>query len=497
MSDIAGEWLPGLSHPEEIGRGGFGVVYRAWEPELERWVAVKLLTEVDESSARRFERERRAIGALSGHPHITSVYRWGSTDDGRPYLVMEFLSGGSFEDRLERGATLPWQDVADLGVKVASALETAHRAGVFHRDVKPGNLLLSEHSVPLLCDFGIARMSDGYQTKSGVLTASVHHAPPEVFDGAPFSAPSDVYSLGSTLEALVLGSPPFARDTDETIISVIVRVANEPPPDLTQHGVPQPVADVLDKAMAKTPADRYQSALEMARAMQVAQIAAGTDPTPVVVTGEPAFVEGAAPGQRERPGDSTVVVDQAPVAAALASESTPVPPDGGGPAAPPEAGPEPEPKKGGRGVWIALAAVVVLLLAAVGGYLLLSGGDSDDGNDDVATDTTAGDSTQETTDTTSDSTESTDTNEASIPDDQLDIARLETDMEADYLEQVGITIDLTCPSEVARGQGNNFDCTGPDADGDIITVSVTQTDAEGRVEYHVSDCQGDTCTAEE
>ena len=130
MSESAGEWLPGLSHPEEIGRGGFGVVYRAWEPELERWVAVKLLTDVNEQAARRFERERRAIGALSGHPHITSVHRWGSTDDGRPYLVMEFLSGGSYEDRIESGGPLPWEEVTALGVKVASALETAHRAGV-------------------------------------------------------------------------------------------------------------------------------------------------------------------------------------------------------------------------------------------------------------------------------------------------------------------------------------------------------------------------------
>ena len=235
--------MPGVSDAEEVGAGGFGWVYRAHQPAFGRTVAVKVLRGrmLDQRVLDRFQRECRAIGAVSGHPNIVHVYDAGTTPEGHPYMVMEFLPLGSLGDRLDHEGPLPWPEVARLGVKVAAALHTAHRAGVLHRDLKPENILLSDYGEPLLADFGIARVEGAKETTAGAVNASFAHAPPEVVAGRRADVRSDVYSLGSLLHTLLTGSPPFLRADDETVLPMLARLGTEPPPDLRPHGVPEPV----------------------------------------------------------------------------------------------------------------------------------------------------------------------------------------------------------------------------------------------------------------
>ena len=260
--------IPGLADLTEIGRGGFGVVYRATETELGREVAVKLLTgPLDERSRTRFERERRAMGVLSSHPNIVTVFRSGNAPSGEPFLVMEYLPGGSYADRLRQAGPMDWRQVLSTGIELCGALESAHRAGVLHRDVKPGNIMMDGLGRAQLGDFGIARLDGSPETKSSVITASVAHAPPEVIAGEKPDERSDVYSLASTLFELIQGAPAFVRSTDESMIPLFARIVNDPTPDLRASGVPDPMASVLERAMAKGQADRYRSAADFGQAL--------------------------------------------------------------------------------------------------------------------------------------------------------------------------------------------------------------------------------------
>ncbi|MEM7276340.1 MAG: serine/threonine-protein kinase, partial [Actinomycetota bacterium] len=244
--DDANVAIPGIVGGTEIGRGGFGVVYRASETDLGRDVAVKILSgQLDERAKLRFERERRAMGTLSSHPNIITIFRSGVTDGGAPYLVMEYLPGGSLAERLVSSGPVPAEEVLRIGVELCAALETAHRAGVLHRDVKPGNVMMDSLGRARLGDFGIARLDGSPETKSAVITASVAHAPPEVIAGDKPDERSDVYSLASTLFELASGRPAFVRDTDESMIPMFNRIVNEAAPNLRHQGVPEQLVAVL------------------------------------------------------------------------------------------------------------------------------------------------------------------------------------------------------------------------------------------------------------
>ncbi|MEO1063202.1 MAG: protein kinase [Actinomycetota bacterium] len=296
----ADEWSEiGLADVEQIGRGGFGVVYKAVESDLGRTVAVKVLPgELDERSRDRFDRERRAMAVLSDHPHIVPIFRSGFMANGQPYLVMEHVSGGSMADRLESGP-VPWQQVVRLGVELAGALETAHRSGVLHRDVKPGNILLSALGSAKLADFGIARLHGAPETRSASVTASVAHAPPEVVAGQRPDQRSDTYSLASTLFELLTGSPPFVRPTDESLVPVLARIAQDPVPDLRDRGVPASVCQALEQGMAKDPSDRPQQVADLGRSLQMAERDEGLPVSELLVVGEAAAL----------PSDSDLTTD--------------------------------------------------------------------------------------------------------------------------------------------------------------------------------------------
>lgn len=176
----------GFEDAEEVGRGGFGVVYRCTQSALDRTVAVKVLTtELDEENRARFFREQRAMGRLTGHPNIVTVLQVGATASGRPFLVMPYHSWGSLDARIREEGPLPVELVLRIGVKIAGALASAHRLDVVHRDVKPGNILLSDYGEPALTDFGIARIAGGFRTATGTLTGSPAFTAPEVLEGQP------------------------------------------------------------------------------------------------------------------------------------------------------------------------------------------------------------------------------------------------------------------------------------------------------------------------
>jgi serine/threonine protein kinase len=202
--------IPGLTIVETLGSGGFGVVYRARQPQLDRDVAVKLDNRVLPGEERaKFLREARAAARLSGHPNVVNIYDAGITPDGRPYIVMELCPGGSLLDLLQNEGPLPPERVLDIGMRLADALGFAHEAGVLHRDIKPANVLIDAFGAVKLADFGLAAILDAPSESTITMGAlSPSYAAPEVFAwGAP-SAAADVYSLAATLYTLATGQLP-------------------------------------------------------------------------------------------------------------------------------------------------------------------------------------------------------------------------------------------------------------------------------------------------
>ncbi|MCX4468916.1 protein kinase [Micromonospora sp. NBC_01655] len=296
--------VAGCTDAVEIGRGGFGVVYRAWQPDFSRWVAVKVLAADWHGPSRaRFERELRVLGRLSDHPHIVTLHQAGRTAAGNPYLLMAYEEGGSLADRLAAGragdgpgaesAAQRWPAAVSGGITVAGALETAHRAGVLHRDVKPENILISRYGEPKLADFGLARPRAAEPAPGRRrVTASVLHAAPEILRGEPASVASDVYALASSVLHWIRGTPAFAEGPPggeppdaEPLARLLRRVAADPVPDLRPAGVPDAVCAVLERAMAKDPALRHPTAVAFAEDLQRAQRGTGRPVTPLVPGG--------------------------------------------------------------------------------------------------------------------------------------------------------------------------------------------------------------------
>ena len=272
--------VPGLEDVEEIGRGGFGVVYRARQRALNRMVAVKVLgTGLDEADRERVAREAWAMGTLSGHPNIVNVFDVGVTPSGAQYITMSYLGHGSLAAQLALEGPLAWSEAVRIAVKLAGAVEMAHLAGTLHRDIKPENVLMSDYGEPQLADFGIARVQGRFEKATGQFTASVVHAAPEVLDGRGADVAADVYSLGSTLFTMLAGRPAFTRRPEETLAALFIRIVRDPVPDLRPRGVPDAVCRVVEQAMANDPRDRPSSAAELGRQLQEVQRQAGVQVT--------------------------------------------------------------------------------------------------------------------------------------------------------------------------------------------------------------------------
>lgn len=313
MSDVR-LGVPGLDEVEEIGRGGFGVVYRARQPALNRRVAVKVLgTGLDEADRERVAREAWAMGTLSGHPNIVNVFDVGVTPAGAQYITMNYVAQGSLAARIGARGALEWSEAVRITIKLAGAVETAHRTGTLHRDIKPENVLMSDYGEPQLADFGIARVQGRFEKATGQFTASVVHAAPEVLDGRPADIAADVYSLGSTLFTMLAGRPAFTRRPEETLAALFIRIVRDPVPDLRPGGVPDAVCRVMERAMAKDATGRPASAAELGHRLQEVQRQAGLPVTDMAVA-----LPGAGPPPRQPDGEETEpptgeVLDEGPV----------------------------------------------------------------------------------------------------------------------------------------------------------------------------------------
>lgn len=262
----------GYSDPVVVGRGGFGVVFRCQQRALDRTLAVKVLTaELSPENLERFLREQRAMGRLSGHPHIVDIYQCGVTRSGRPYLALRYCAHGSLESMIRRCGPLTWNDTLTLGVKMCGALEMAHRLGTLHRDVKPANILINDYDEPLLADFGIARIAGGFETSTGVITCSPAFTAPEVLRGGPATVEADVYSLGATLFCAMTGHAAFERREGERIVAQFLRITKQPVPDLRDTGIPAEVCAAIEHAMAASPGDRPSTAAEFGEELRHAQ----------------------------------------------------------------------------------------------------------------------------------------------------------------------------------------------------------------------------------
>ena len=400
----------------EIGRGGFARVYRAHQDRFNRAVALKVLdlADPDERTRDRFERECRAMGELSWHPHVVAVYDSGVTESGHLWLAMEHFEQGSLADAaLANGSALDWGATVTAGIEVCGALGAAHAAGTLHRDLKPENVLVGPFGEAKLSDFGIAAVDGGRRTTTGVASFTVAHVAPEVLRGRRQDERTDVYGLASTLHTLLSGRPPFEGEPDEPVATVMMRIIDTPPPRLGEP-VPAELADLLVAGLAKDPDDRPQSAAAFGEALQAIQRAHGLGVTPlrlapaaptapaappapvvapvVAAPGPPADDRstiavdlGAAPVPPA--GDETVTVST-PAAASPAPAPPPPPPLDPAPASPstPEpttAPPRAAPSGGGRGrLLLVIGAVVVVIALVIGAIVLLTGGD--DGGGDAA-----------------------------------------------------------------------------------------------------------------
>ncbi|MEU1545474.1 protein kinase [Nocardia sp. NPDC005745] len=278
----------GFEDAEEIGRGGFGVVYRCTEAALDRTVAVKVLTaELDDDNRARFLREQQAMGRLTGHPNIVTVLQVGVTEGGWPYLVMPYYPLDSLDAWIRRQGSLPVETVLWVGVRIAGALERAHLLGIVHRDVKPGNILLTDYGEPALTDFGIARIIGGFQTAAGIVTGSPAFIAPEVLDGEAATPAADVYGLGATLFCALTGHAAFERRSGERVVAQFARMTSQPVPDLREGGIPDDVAAVVESAMSRDPRQR-PSAAELGQAIEQVRRRHGYQAGASALHGEPA-----------------------------------------------------------------------------------------------------------------------------------------------------------------------------------------------------------------
>lgn len=279
--------IDGFTNLVEIGSGGFSIVYAATQTSLARRVAIKVLN-VTDGSTHQFEREATAFGILSAMPNIVQAHQIVITSDNRPGLVMTLMES-SLSERVARTSAIPLLKIKVWFQQLATALHRAHQVGIFHRDVKPQNVLLSRFDDAFLADFGIAALPSVTPGTGTLQSLSPPYAPPERFTGAG-SPPvqGDIYSLGSTAYCAITGQAPFGTADQGGIAGLTHRVTQLPVP--THPRLPVPVHHVLGRAMAKNPIDRHDSALDFALDLEAAfeQVeVAGTTPVANTETGGP------------------------------------------------------------------------------------------------------------------------------------------------------------------------------------------------------------------
>lgn len=290
--DLIGKTINGYQIIEQVGKGGMAHVYKAYQPSLDRYVALKVLPsyyiQQDQTFMARFQREAKAIAKLR-HPNILLVIDYGEFED-IAFIVMEYVPAGTLKDRMQK--TLSLTEIHSLIGQIGKALDYAHKEGIIHRDIKPSNVLMPEPDWALLTDFGLARMVIGDNTnltQSGMAVGTPAYMAPEQGQGLDIDHRADIYSLGVILYEMVVGEAPY---TAETPMAVLVKHIVEPLPIISAANpdIPDDVQRIVLKSLAKDPEDRYQSAAELVQALGTIKDKYGDwlAPTLAVPSAEPA-----------------------------------------------------------------------------------------------------------------------------------------------------------------------------------------------------------------
>ena len=298
----------------EIGQGAMGMVYKARDPLVDRVVAVKAIKAdvlaQDETGeyGKRFQRESRAVGQLS-HPHIVTIF-----DVGDNFFVMEYLEGKSLLALLAERGSLSLDETLELVSPVADALQYAHRQGIFHRDVKPANIMVLEDGRPKIMDFGLAHLESTVMTSAGQFLGSPSYMAPEQVEHGEVNAQVDLYSLAVVTYEMLTGKKPFPGDSITTVLYKVVNAPPIPPHELKAE-LPREYEDIFRCALAKKPSERFTSFSEFVSALNLKQF--DQLQIPVVSTpGEPAETPSAPDVSQE---EQTLVLDS--IAEARSAES--------------------------------------------------------------------------------------------------------------------------------------------------------------------------------
>jgi serine/threonine-protein kinase len=353
----------------ELGRGAMGVVYEAFDPSIERVVALKTIRKDQLEGAEgqevigRFQREAKAAGRLN-HPNIVSIYDFGE-DSGTAYIAMEFVSGRELKSYFEKSERFSMADIEHLMSQLLDALEYSHKYGVVHRDIKPANIILLPDRQVKVADFGIARIESSQYTQAGTVLGTPAYMSPEQFMGQTVDGRSDLFSAGVVLYQFLTGERPFSGGATTIMHKVLME---EPlPPSMLNVQVPKRFDAVIKKALTKRPEDRFQTAREFAEAIRAAVAdKAAPDPDATVVAGGDSTVINTATTGRAAP---PATVAASPVTPAIAAAP---PPTAAAPAtapAPVSAAPAPQRKSPLPVIVAALAGVIVIGGA---GYFVLS-----------------------------------------------------------------------------------------------------------------------------
>jgi serine/threonine protein kinase len=286
MESLTGKTIGKFEIKEQVGQGGMATVYKAFDTTLQRTVAVKTLLPslaADPELVQRFHREAVTAANLK-HPNIVVIHEVGTYED-QNYIIMEFLEGLTVREEIQQLGALPLPRICRILSQLASALNYAHSHGLIHRDIKPGNVILSDGDHATLTDFGLVKASGGVQlTQAGTTVGTLEYMSPEQVTGDEIDYRSDIYSLGVLVYEMLVGRVPYKGNTPFEVLQGLVY---EPPTPLREikPDMPLPVELVVLKVLAKRPEERYQSAVELSQAFEQAVIAVGISPSPVQETG--------------------------------------------------------------------------------------------------------------------------------------------------------------------------------------------------------------------